>query len=990
MTVRLLLFGSPTVEYAGESVALPFERRNQLLAFLALKRTWVGRAELAAMLWPEQESKLAYANLRKTLHRLQALPWASGIETQGGAIRFEAETDVFNFESALREQRFADAPALRRGELLAGFDLDQSEAWLSWLNFERDRLRTAWRSALLTRMSTDIDPAEAIDLSARLLESDPLDEAALQAHMSSLARDGQAARARQAYREFVRRLADDLGLEPGATLKALHDSLGTPTAVPVVAAPPRDDSFVGRTVELRRIASRLAQEDCSLLTITGPGGTGKTRLAQRALHELAPSYADGGVFIPLEDVAEASKLGARLARELGVTLSGRKEPLDQVIEFLRERHVLLVLDNFEQLVGGAPQVEMLIQSCQRLKILITSRVRLAISMEWILPLEGLPCPEIEDQDRLEAFDAARLFIRAAQRVEPGLVPSVEAASIVEICRQVEGLPLALELAAAWTRVLSCDAIAEELRKGTELLRTADAAQPARHASMEIVFDQSWRLLSPVERAALARLSVFGGGFTPEAARAIADASLPVLGALVDKSLLRKDGARVFLHPLLHQLAALRLPEGEARESTERAHARYYHRLLANLRRAIEAGNREALQQVETEFENCRLAWHWAVAHQANEMLGPSAPSLLSFSEHRGRFEEGTALLTHALESKSAAEPKLKAQLLAEISQLHFRMDRYTEALAIAEQAHNVAKLARDPETYALCYQVLGMCYLRLARHVEAKRYLQQALQHAVAADEPRKAASILHNLALLEKLMGNRDDALRLFLESLAREKGMGDFVGEAMCLSNIGLVYAEKGELSSAVAHLRDALAISERHGLLNMRMLILAHLTAIAVKMNELALAETYGNSALEIAESTGNRYTVSHIKLSFLRLALQRGDTQLARACLEESLRLAGGIGRPALLFEAVSCFAEILAAEGETDCARLVLTFVMNHPLAHAPARDEARARMAQWAARPDAQMAWPGMDFDELVHRMLIEADTAHASLVANLRGELVH
>ena len=207
-----------------------------MLVFLALKRSWVGRAELAAMFWPEQESKLAYANLRKILHRLQSLRWASSIESQGAALRFEAETDVFAFESALREQRIADALPMRRGELLAGFDDDQSEAWSSWLNFERDRLRVAWREAALNRLAGDIDAAEGIDLSKRLLDADPLDEAALRAHMSWLARSGQSARARQAYHEFVGRLADDLGLAPGAELRALHDSLGMPISPPTLCS----------------------------------------------------------------------------------------------------------------------------------------------------------------------------------------------------------------------------------------------------------------------------------------------------------------------------------------------------------------------------------------------------------------------------------------------------------------------------------------------------------------------------------------------------------------------------------------------------------------------------------------------------------------------------------------------------------------------------------------------------------------------------------
>ena len=248
MTVRLLLFSSPTVEFGGGSAALPFERRSQLLAFLALKRSWVGRAELATMLWPELSSKLAYANLRKILFRLQSLPWAPRIDAQGGVLRFEAETDVAAFESALRDNRVADALSLRRGELLVGFDDDPNEAWSSWLNFERDRLRVAWRGAALDRLAADVDPGEGIELSARLLDADPLDEAALRAHMSWLGRNGQGGRARQAYREFAGRLGEDLGLAPGAELKALHDSLAVSIAVPVagMTTSPRAPGAVGK------------------------------------------------------------------------------------------------------------------------------------------------------------------------------------------------------------------------------------------------------------------------------------------------------------------------------------------------------------------------------------------------------------------------------------------------------------------------------------------------------------------------------------------------------------------------------------------------------------------------------------------------------------------------------------------------------------------------------------------------------------------------
>ena len=378
--VRLHLFGSPTVESGGVRTALPLERRTQLVVLLALRRQWVPRAEIAAMLWPEQEDRLAFANLRKTLFRLQALPWAAAIELQGAALRLEMATDVADFESALREQRTGEALAGYRGELLAGFDDNESEAWTRWVGFERDRLRTAWRAAALARLAdAAIEPAEAVALSARLLEADPLDEAALRQHMSALARDGQAGAARAAYRQFVERLSTDLGLTPGAELRALHDALtgARPLAAGIgaVAAGPADDGFVGRSAELKRIADLLGRDECRLLCLIGPGGVGKTRLARRTMQELAPRFADGAVFVPLEDVDTAEQLGLRLAREGGVADSGRDEPLARVIESWRDQQMLLVLDNFEQLAAHAGILDRLLQACARLKIVVTSRLQ---------------------------------------------------------------------------------------------------------------------------------------------------------------------------------------------------------------------------------------------------------------------------------------------------------------------------------------------------------------------------------------------------------------------------------------------------------------------------------------------------------------------------------------------------------------------------------------------------------------------------------------
>ena len=989
-SLRLVLFGPPQVEYDGATSALAFERRSQLLIFLALKRTWVGRAELAALFWPELEARLAYTNLRKVLFRFQSFPWGKRLERQGGAARIDADTDAHAFELALRKHRVEDALALRRGELLAGFDDGQSDAWSAWLNFERDRLATEARAAILRRIdAADIAPAAGIELSAHLLAADPLDEAALLAQMRFLARDGQNARARQAYQGFEARLASELGLAPSAELKLVFDSLGTPARAAPAASAPRDDAFVGRTLELREIAGLLGQDDCRLLTLVGPGGVGKSRLARRALETLADGYPDGALFISLEEIASPSEFVALLARELGIERAASAQPLDRVIEHLQERRVLLVFDNFEHLAACGAILEKLLHACRRLKILVTSRVRLAIASEWLVPLEGLPCPEPEDDANAESFDAVRLFIRSARRVQPALVPSREIVSIVEICRRVEGLPLALELAAGWTRVLSCREIAAELIHGAELLRAVDSAHAARHASIEAVFDQSWRLLSEVERSTLTRLSVFRGGFTAEAARDVAAASLPVLGALADKSLLRRSEGRLFLHPLVHQLAGLRLSgNATVRAATERTHALFFHRLLAQVRSAVHSGERTALEQVANEFDNCRSAWRWAVKHDAVDELATSTPTLVDFVDYHGGLEDALLLLREAAAMPAAqANPALRALLGGSIAHIEHRLDRYAEAEASALRALETASAAHDVAAQELCMNVLGACSLRLGRPADARRHFAHALRRAIVGGDPHRVAALLDNLSLAEKAMGRYDEALRLSLQSLAQHRDLGDAAGTALCLNNLGVLYGVKGDWESSRINLEDGLAICDRHGIVGTRALTLANLTEIAIDTGDLAAAESLVERAEEAARTAGNLSLQAYLRLHSVRVALERRDLAQARAHLAAALTIGFATRRQPLYVTAVSYFGDVLAAQGEMACAHSVWRFAAGHPAANALEREAISARLAKYPPGLESALQAPGLTLEELVHRIVAESAEAHAPLIARLRGE---
>lgn len=995
MSARLRLVGTPAEERGGRLVPLAFERRWQMVVLLALRAGWMQRAELAAMLWPDQPAAQASTNLRKALFRLRDTAWAAALEGDGSLLRLACDTDVAAFGAQPQAGHSADTLQAYRGELLEGFDDPANEPWTDWLRTQRDRWRQRWRDAVLQRLAAPLAAAEGLRLADLLLQADPLDEAALQAQLHHLEQSGQALRAHEVYQAFAKRLQQELDVQPGAALRARYDALSARPPAPASAVvtagtdatAAADDGYVGRVVEQRRIAELMRRPECRLLAIVGPGGMGKTRLARRALADVAPLFADGAAFVALEDVESAPAFVSRVAQRLELQRPRTRDEFDALADHLAPRQLLLVLDNFEPVAATAtPLLGRLLEHAPQLKIIVTSRERLALGAQWALLLEGLPCPEPEDMDRLDDFDASRLFLAAARRADPAFDAQAECAAVVDICRQVDGLPLALELAASWVRVMRCDDIARELRQGTELLRATNPAFPARQASLEAVFEQSWQLLGEPERQALARLSVFRGGFTVESARAVTGARLPVLGALTDQSLLRKDGTRLALHPLVHQFAALKLGDGDAHAAARAAHALHVAALLTERLAALQAGDGEALRRVDQEFENGRRALEWLADQGPAAALTGSAWALAEFTQHRGQAQRGLDMVQAALDGALARQDRtVRSRLMCHAAQQQFRLDRFGESIATARAALTLAggeETERSDHGRRLL-TVLGSAALRMGRLDEARERFSAILALGDEVLTARDRAVTLDHLSLIERRLGRVDEALRLALEALVMQRRLGDVAALALSVNNLGSLYLQRHEPDAAEPALREALALAEGAGLSTTRCLVLSNLGEVALLRGDLAGAQRHALQGAALAEAGGQRLLLGWMQALLGTIALRHGDVGAARLHVAGACATALALEAPTLKGAVVLALARLFHHDGHAVAAGRVLALGQAEPTLSVADRDELRRQQQAWGG--EAAPA-PALRLDALLQRAAAEADSGHAALTSALEG----
>ena len=965
---ELSLLGTVAIALNGEPVSGQVPAKSlALLCYLAVTGQPYSREKLAGLLWGDKPQAKANANLRKSLSTLRKLSEDALIITRQ-TVTFNRDCDywldVQAFESALAKEDPApqalpplrDAVDLYRGEFLEGFSVRQAVAFEEWVLAERERLRQLAIQALHRLSEAYTAQGEypaAVEYTNRLLALEPWQEEAHRQLMTLLDRSGQHSAALAQYETCRQILAEELGVEPLPETQALYHRIETGRGASPHNLPPQTTPFVGRRAELAQIARHLDRDDCHLLTLIGAGGIGKTRLALQAASQALNVFADGVCFVPLAGISGSEFLVPTILEAIDCPLPGEVDPKKQLLKHLQQREMLLVLDNFESLFslggdnnGGRHLVLEMVRRAPRLKLLVTSRERLNLQVEWLLSLQGLPYPPAEAALGDETFEAIELFEQRAHRLQPKFSLSAEWPEVVRICRLLDGMPLGIELAAAWVSMMPCAEIVQELARGLDLLSTTMHDVPARHKSLEAVFDHSWQLLSESEREAFKRLSVFQGGFSRQAAKEVAEAPLPTLAALVNKSLLRvvSPGQYDMLEPL-KQYAALRLAESvePAPSETKDRHGRYYLHFLQMRERQLQGEvQAQTLEDIKAAFKNIQVAWRWAVDNRRFDLVERVAKSLFLFCDIQSRFQTGNALFNYAispLEAPTGAESSVGCRVLGTLQacrgRLLYNRGEYQTARSVLERSLRTCSACAHLGWAAFSLHSLGLVAVAQGEYQQAKQFAQESLALCQELDSQWDQAWALFALGLAAYSLGEYAPGQQFTQQSLALHRQLGNRHGEAACLNTLGLIICglyegDTDRYGEARVIFEQNLAIRRAIGDQLGEATALHNLGYIHFKMQQYDQARVRFETSLEISQMIASLSLVAATGMWLGMLALEQQDFPKARRDLARALSIAYENDALTRVTDVLFRIGDLLQRSDQPEAAVEYLTFVRHHP------------------------------------------------------------
>ena len=958
----LTLLGSPTAEFDdGRRVPWPATRPGALLAYLACRCDWVARDELAFLMRPDAPDADARRYLRQLLHRAASYPWVMGLEVVDDRVRWSVASDVRCLREAITNGDPAGLAAAPPAPLLAGYAPPGVSAFEAWLELEREQLATAWRSAVLRHAREREragDDEVAIEARERVLSVAPLDETTLQALMHGCLRSGVPERALEAFERFALSLERDVSGEPLEATQALADAARralavAPDGVTRVAAPPDDlplptSAFIGRTRELERLASWLGGA-ARLVSIVGLGGAGKTRLALEYAHGARGELDLGARFVRLAGLNTIDEVIAALASRVGLASSVTPTP-QAVGAQIGASSALLVLDEAEHLSSerlGAALVGVL-EVAPGLRVIVTTRRPLGVGAEHVLRLGGLAVASSEADEgagRSSATsEAEALFHQRVSRLGFELAADdATRAAVTDLCQAVDGLPLALELAAVQARVRPLPALVAELRRGADVLRTAADDVPERHRSLEALVRQAWDALSPGQRDALARLTVFGAGCSLAAADAVAGADVETVATLLERSLLRRVGEDRFEVHALVRRGAPSAPD----DATLAAHARFVLAWLAELTPALMGGPDQvaALEHVHADLDDVRRAW----MHALDIAFGAAESAAFRPSEARLALDAALTALDHALHARSlrdvafvlyestvsASEPAARGGDTASLrvwSRAQVRLANVERHRSQTEGARSrlVATLdvleAHGAPSDALRASLEARLELAkvdetVASYPRARHGYEAVLDGAIARgddDLTLQANTGIGNVLFASG--GDLERAMQHYDASVALARTVGDRDLLSLALINLGAGHFDLGRPQAARRAWSEAAELTLAIGHRQREAVVLNNLAAVSEALGDTEAARHAFDRSLALRLEVGDRGGAARVLLNLGRLAQRTGALDEADAYLEASVREHEALDDPADLAWALATHARVRIELGDLRSAR----------------------------------------------------------------------
>jgi len=768
------------------------------------------------------------------------------------------------------------------------------------------------------------------------------------------------------YETFIKVARGELRVDRIAHLSNLLQNPNTspPQAISRTNLPVLPTPLIGRIHELNELNRLLHDPECRLLTLVGPGGIGKTRLAIETASTMQVKFEDGVYFVPLAPVNSSRFIVPVIADSIGFAFQSenRTEPKLQLLNFLKEKQVLLLVDNIEHLLKE-PDIELffeLLAVAPKVKLMVTSRETLNLQAEWVFEVQGLPIPEDPQTESIIQDTSVELFIQRARRAHAGFAPTADdLPAIVRICQLVDGMPLAIELAAGWVRTLSCKEIASEIERGQDFLRTSARDLPTRHRSMRAVFDHSWKLLSEEEQLILCNLSVFQGGFSREAAEQVTGATLSDLSTLITKSLIRRNSTdRYDLHELIRQYTFEQLAnQHEIHKVAEAHHGHYFLKYLSREDiRLRSSAQKEALVEVTAEIDNIREALEWALAHHEFTLIEKSLRAYTTFCDILGWAQEALDYLgrvrdvMEAKSSLSSFEQVALAHVLTCRSLFAYRTSQYEEANIMLDHSFEILRPLNEPGILVEALTFLGIIRFTTGELVEALELFKEGLQVATEHDDQWYAALCLTEIVDVNMFLGEASNDLEQFRSVVEAWRKTGDprFIAFGLNCMSLGAI---------AVGKYEEARTASEESIAINR---LVGDRWGLGISYRGLGLVDQAQDKhpeaivslrrSLQIFTELGSHWDVARALSEIAQSTFALGNDSEARHLWRQSLHLAMDTQGLLAAMDAIVGIAGMETKEGNTQQALELVTVVLNHPAATQEVRNRAQGLQEILAAQ----------------------------------------